>query len=227
MNAVETESARTGVVLLWRDPEALDKALEGVDRDRVEVAVVRSAGQAAARLCLVDAALLVVDLRQVGLRTAPLFARARRQGVRVVAVGPLPFGLDSQLLSGTELMGLEDLAAALRDLSGCEQPAPTASTDETSEISDRPSGPDPAASPEDRTGTADLPSRQNDGEAVVDQAGPTGLQQAPAGDDSIESDADLPVGLCQADGGSERAEQVRPGALLSPEEIAALLGHDR
>jgi hypothetical protein len=213
------------MVLLSRDPETFARALKGIDRDRVEVVVVHSAPQAAAELCLIDPALLVVDLRQVGLRTAPLVAQARRQAVRVVAVGPLPFGLDSRRLSGTELMGLEDLAGVLADLSGDFRPARAPSTGDVSDEPELSSRPEPPLPPADPAHPAEPPSRQD---SAADQA--AAAEDAPAATDPdgpIESDPDLPGSLCQADGGSEGPEQVGPGALLSPEEIAALLGHDR
>ena len=225
MNARQQDPRRRRVVLLSRDAQALAEAIGRVDAD-VDLVCLSQPTLAAAEMVTLGAGLLVIDLRLMGLRTLPLLDVARREGIEMVATGPLPMGLAAEQLSGVRLVGREDLAEALRKLA---PPRPRPQPKPPAEPKSRPvsAASEPASEP---AGPLAMEAPILFGGFDPHEAGPSAAPWAEDGDErrpagaEICDDADLPDRLQQSGGGTEDAASVRPESLLTAEELAALLG---
>ncbi len=194
------------VVLCGPRAEGLPPELKSV-----QTVYVPTAYEAAAEILVAPTVALVADLRLVGRRHLRLLAIARQMGVEVFAVGVVPTGLTGEDISGVRMIALADLPEALRRLAAADWPAP--------------SEPQPAAPAEAPTTETilelieELPSVTPVGEAPADRATEDAAAQPPT------PPAEPPVAPPVAPA-IEKSQPSSPSALLTPEELSALLENE-
>ena len=162
---------------------------------------VRAPGayEAAAELMSAPALALVLDLRAMSLRHLRLLGIAREMDVEILALGMLPAGLNTELLSGVRFVSSADLPAAVGKLvleqhlthpAASQTPAPQSSAQ-----------PEPEEEVE--------PSDQETIEPPQTAAPNIRLTPAKSPEDSEQND-----------------QRIKPSELLTSEELAALLENE-
>lgn len=116
------------------------------DRDG-RVLHVTTAYEAAAEILAHPTAVLVIDLHAFASRHVRLLEIARQAGVEILLAGPIPTGMNTQILSGARLMGADDLSAAVEKILA-EKTEPAA-PDEPDKPEEPPE--EPAARPQVKT----------------------------------------------------------------------------
>lgn len=188
-----TEAHLPRVVALVGEIPAPGLREDTLRADGVEVVRVPGAYEAAAELLAAPTAGLVIDLRLLLERHARLLEVARRMEVAILAVGPVPAGLDATMLRGVTFLSPGELGEAIDRAAQSQAEAPVELRPAKGRSGSTAAGP-PA---EDETRGRFRPTPADE-----DPATGRGENRARQADD----------------GGGPRAESV-----LTPEEISALL----
>ena len=77
---------------------------------------VTTAYEAAAEILANPTAVLVIDLQAFASRHVRLLEIARKAGAEMLLAGPVPAGMNTQVLSGAKLMGADDLSSAVESI---------------------------------------------------------------------------------------------------------------
>jgi len=175
--------------------------------------------EAAAEILAAPAAALVIDLGLLSPRHLGLLAVARNLNVDMLAFGVAPAGLDAEQLSGLRLVSHSQLQAALEGLARRGGPgAASATTNKNAGLplapaESSPAEPAPRAAP---TATAAPAAKLTPAKPARAAAPPL---EAPSLEVTLASVAqEAPM--------AKPVQAMAPSGLLSPEELAALLGED-
>ena len=222
MDGGETSFRNGRVIVLSRD-SALRAAIGRVD-GRTAPVFVPTAYEAAAEILTAPAAALVLDLRLLGPRHARLLEIAREKRLEMLAVGALAAGMTAEDLSGVRLVARDDLPAALVGALG--SPGGAGWQGEQADASRRPVDQGHAdAAPVDEQDEGARRMRE-----AMDAVRSEKAADRPAGEADLKAPRRTrPRGKRKATtpaGAADRpAAPGSPGALLTPEEIDALLGN--
>ena len=170
--------------------------------------------EAAAELLAAPPAAIVIDLALLGPRHLGLLDVARDAGVEMLAFGAIGAALTSEDLSGVRLVSRADLPGAIEALSQHETP-PIQPTQTPQAVLETPDAEEPQEAPAaEAVPNDELPAER---ERII-AAG-----TAPRTEGSYESEGPQAPEPPPA-GQAERPPS--PAELLTPEELAALLGDD-
>ena len=193
---------RSRVVVLSRDP-ALGLRLADACAPGVEMVRVPSGYEAGAEILAAPTAAMVVDFRAMARGDTGLLTVARRMGVELFGVGPLPARMSAEDLSRLRLLSLADLPAAIAERTApSEEPPP-------------PVEEPPPAEPKKARRRKRKAKRSKEPPAQEKQQ-PAPQEPPPAGETGQPAEAPPPAEPTPA------APQT-PRDLLTPEELAALL----
>jgi len=214
----DTFSSGARVVVFSRDPDLGPAESASGASGGWSVLRVRSAYEAAAELLGAPAVALVIDLRGMSARHVGLLEIARRQGVEMLALGAVPASLSSEDLSGVRLIARADLDGALSRLVGGE-PAPARP---------QPRAEPPALQhgvpPADAGRYLPEPPAANEGEPPKPKPEPEKAAEKTTRKRTTRKKTSRAKKASRPKAGTAGDEAAEPQTLLTPEELAALLG---
>ena len=197
---------RSRVVVLSRDP-ALGLRLADACAPGVEMVRVPSGYEAGAEILAAPTAAMVVDFRAMARGDTGLLTVARRMGVELFGVGPLPARMSAEDLSRLRLLSLADLPAAIAERTApSEEPPPPVEAPPAEPV---PVEPKKARRRKRKAKRSKEPPAQ-------EKQQPAPQEPPPAGETGQPAEAPPPAEPTPA------APQT-PRDLLTPEELAALL----
>lgn len=177
---------------------------DGGARANEQIVPVRNGYAAAAEILAEDTAVLVIDLGALGSRHLGLLEVARQAGVEMLVVGVIPPGMNSDVFSGARLLGRNDLPAAIERIIGGE------------------TEPQVAAEGSPAAGAVEPPEAEDtDRQGRREAQAPTAVKLAPAKSPPTGG-VQAPADAQQRPAGTLQHEE----ALLTPEELSALLGDE-
>ena len=219
------KSSRNGRVIVLSRDSALVAAVRRID-GRTEPVFVSTAYEAAAEILAASASALVLDLRLVGPRHARLLGIARDRQLAMFAIGALAAGMTTEDLNGIRLVARGDLATALE--AALDAPSEAGRNDQKADASER--SVDPPDADAGATGRQDDAARRmREAMAAVRspevKGKPAAKSDRKAGRGARRRSGNkAPDSPGAADRNVAPASPGPPGALLTPEEIDALLG---
>jgi len=203
------------VVVLSRDP-TLGLRLTDACAPSVEVVRVASGYEAGAEILAAPTAVMVVDFHALSRGDTGLLAVARRMEVELFGVGPLPGRMSAEDLSRLRLLALAELPEAIAERTApVEEPAPPAEP--------------PSAAPEPVSPPPAEPKkpRRRKRKAKRPKPPPAEPQPAPTPTPPADEEPTPPAEPHPTEPARETpAAPQKPGDLLTPEELAALLGDE-
>jgi len=195
-----TYSAGVRVVVLSAEVRRIEAELKDSPAG-LQCVRVATAYEAAAELLAEPAAALVIDLRRLAGRHLRLVQVARQMDVEMLAFGTLPAGMSTEELNGVRLVSRAELPAELERLTRLETTAEAPAAGAVKLTPAKKPADQPVCEP-----TAELPEKAPE----LDEAAPPA---ASAEKQELQPPkTDLPD---------------TPSGVLTPEELAALLEHER
>ena len=222
-----------GRVVVWSHDPTLAAAGDNGQTAGLQFISVGSAFETTAELLAAPAVALVIDLRLLSPRHLRLVQIARDLRLEMLAVGSLPAAMTAEDLSGIRLVSRVDLPTLLRTAA---QSPPRAAATPTAQQSDAaeapravrlaPAGkkpPEPADDPTfDTVTAADEPAKAPEPAEPAPRSGPAAEGISERGGAAETGPSQPSTGQVDRAGGDSPDDE----GLLTPEEIAALLGNE-